>query len=565
MAALRQWRVLESRLESGLGFLAAWRDWKGEPDRPQLLHYVAVQANPVSPAYLVAAAAHDAALAPLAAELANQWFGLTPGTHRLTFEAGRVTLTLHVNELRDVLRHEPFVVDAVLLDERDCDLATLKAIGRHCRRGSRVEMRVSTTGAPLSATMQHDFTQCGFVVEARGGVVQGVFDPAWQPKNPLPPYGATPSRCVVVGAGLAGAAVAASLALRGWQVTVLDAADEPATGGSGVPVALLTPHFSPDDALLSRLARSGVRATVLQARQLLREGLDWRLAGSLERRAEPVDPRTLAASGHAWSRVPTATQIAAAGLAGTKDSSAVWHEQAAWIRPKALVQAWLTQPGIEWRGNTRVCSIQMEGSDWVLRNAAGEVARAPLIVVAAALESSALTGACAPLQAVRGQVSWGQQDASHAFAPFAVNGGGHFIPAVPHTSAIASEMAWFTGSTFDRDDMQRDERASDHLANLERLRALAPGVAAQLESAFADGSVRGWAGVRCASSNRRPIVSQVRPGLWMSTAMGSRGLTFARQCAEVLAAHLHAEPLPVELRLAESLAPPVGGDANAPA
>ena len=36
-----------------------------------------------------------------------------------------------------------------------------------------------------------------------------------------------PGRCVVVGAGLAGAAVAASLARRGWQVTVLDAAGSP--------------------------------------------------------------------------------------------------------------------------------------------------------------------------------------------------------------------------------------------------------------------------------------------------------------------------------------------------
>jgi glycine/D-amino acid oxidase-like deaminating enzyme len=34
--------------------------------------------------------------------------------------------------------------------------------------------------------------------------------------------------------------------------------------------------------------------------------------------------------------------------------------------------------------------------------------------------------------------------------------------------------------------------------------------------------------------------------------MGSRGLTFAALCAELLAARLHAEPLPVELRLAET-------------
>ena len=37
--------------------------------------------------------------------------------------------------------------------------------------------------------------------------------------------------------------------------------------------------------------------------------------------------------------------------------------------------------------------------------------------------------------------------------------------------------------------------------------------------------------------------------------MGSRGLTFAALCAELLAARLHGEPLPVERRLADALLP----------
>jgi tRNA 5-methylaminomethyl-2-thiouridine biosynthesis bifunctional protein len=35
--------------------------------------------------------------------------------------------------------------------------------------------------------------------------------------------------------------------------------------------------------------------------------------------------------------------------------------------------------------------------------------------------------------------------------------------------------------------------------------------------------------------------------------MGSRGLTFAVLCAELLAARLHGEPLPLERRLATAL------------
>ena len=35
--------------------------------------------------------------------------------------------------------------------------------------------------------------------------------------------------------------------------------------------------------------------------------------------------------------------------------------------------------------------------------------------------------------------------------------------------------------------------------------------------------------------------------------MGSRGLTFAALCGELLAARLHGEPLPLERRLADAL------------
>ena len=71
--------------------------------------------------------------------------------------------------------------------------------------------------------------------------------------------------------------------------------------------------------------------------------------------------------------------------------------------------------------------------------------------------------------------------------------------------------------------------------------------------AFSDGSVQAWTGVRCASTDRRPVLGELEPGLWVSTAMGSRGMTFAALCAELLAARVHGEPLPLDKRLALAL------------
>jgi tRNA 5-methylaminomethyl-2-thiouridine biosynthesis bifunctional protein len=169
-------------------------------------------------------------------------------------------------------------------------------------------------------------------------------------------------------------------------------------------------------------------------------------------------------------------------------------------------------------------------------------------VVAAAHASGHLVGPGLPLQPVRGQVSW----ATHrgpALPPFPVNGHGHFIPQVP----MSDGPAWFCGSTFDRGQVDRDPRGEDHRANQQRLRELLPAVGAQLAPAFSDGSLQVWTGVRCASSDRRPLLGEMAPGLWVSTAMGSRGLTFAALCAELLAAQLHGEPMPLARRLARSL------------
>ncbi|HKB55531.1 MAG TPA: FAD-dependent oxidoreductase, partial [Ramlibacter sp.] len=109
------------------------------------------------------------------------------------------------------------------------------------------------------------------------------------------------------------------------------------------------------------------------------------------------------------------------------------------------------------------------------------------------------------------------------------------------------------GSTYGRGDTDTQARPEDHDSNLAKLKGLLPAVAEQLAPAFAGGTVGAWTGVRCASTDRRPYLGEVRTGLWVSTAMGSRGLTFAALCGELLAARLHGEPLPLEARLADAL------------
>ncbi len=336
-----------------------------------------------------------------------------------------------------------------------------------------------------------------------------------------------PGQAIVIGAGISGACTAASLARRGWQVTVLDAAAAPASGASGLPAGLYAPYLSADHNLNSQITASGVLMTQQLAQSLLVEGVDWQPSGVLERKTAQLHE-------------PTER----------------WHPDAGWLKPAALVRACLAQPRVTWRGNCDVKRLlhQDDGNNgvWVAMDAENHaLGQAKLVVIAAAQGSADLlsTVPSAPklhLQPVRGQVTYGDvseldkvERPSHP-----LNGNGSFI---------ATDTLWMVGAGYERDNTQLTATVTDQVANFERLQNLHPLLAEQLKHRFQRGEVNNWVGVRCTYRDRLPIVGQVAPGLWICTALASRGLTLAPLCAELLATQLHGEPLPLNARQTQAL------------
>lgn len=508
-----------------------------------------------------------AALKPLASLMDAQHWGLLPGFHRLVFEGGHVLLTLCIGDVAKLLRQQQFEADSIHLNIAALAgtelLHAAKAIARLCKPATLL-----TTSR--NEEMQCALRQCGFVVASHLDELKATYNPAWATKERG--QGVKPTTCVVVGAGLAGAAVASSLARRGWAVTVLDGASAPASGASSLPAGLLVPHTSPDDSPLSRLSRAGVRITLQQARRMLRHGTDWGHTGVLQRKLAGDGPnlppswtqgQSRAASD--WSSPATAKTLAAAGLPADSPakSSGVWHAQAGWVKPAALVNGWLGEPGISWRGDMKVAQVAPSpgslGANWLVRDAQGAVlAQADLVVLAAGYSSQALAisaGAVrSDLQAIRGQVTFGLQKDSDPLPPFAVNGHGGLITAI----TTPDGPMWLMGAGYERDAQVPDIKAQDHADNLTRLQILLPDAAVALAGQFSPQQARGWAGIRCATPNRLPLLGPVattdsKPGLWLCTGMGSRGLSFAALCAELLAARLHGEPLPIDSQLSKAM------------
>ncbi len=585
----RQWHVLETGFGLGLSFLSTWQAWRQDPQRPERLFFTSIEAWPVEAPDIVRSVAAWPDLQPLAEPLAQAWRGLLPGVHRLVFEGGRVQLTLCIGPVDKMLREIDVAVDSVFLDGFSPEvnpemwsLHTLKAVARLCRQGTRLASWC------VKRSVREDLAQCGFDVTRADGLppkthrLQAVFSPAWTPRSrlrPCPPATvsdhdeAHPDRvgagrtALVLGAGLSGAAVACSLARRGWAVTVLDAGSGVGAGASGLPAGLTAPHVSPDDSVLSRITRAGARATLQRCAELLEPGTDWSMTGVLEHRVEGKralpEGEGWPVQGHEWSTPASPEQIAAAGLPPT--AQALWHPLAAWLRPGSLVAAQLATPGVQVRWNSPVQSLRRTAQGWQALDAQGHVlAQADQLVVAGGYDTRALLpGQPLPLNPLRGQISMGRlgdlpEICRQSLPEVPVNGHGSFISGIPLPPPWGHEPGWFLGSTFERACPQAVLRDEDHAANHTRLASLLPRQHEPMRTAFEPGRVMAWAGVRCTLPDRLPAVGPIHPDRWpgllVCTGMGARGISLSVLSGELIAAWLEAEPLPLAASLAANLA-----------
>ncbi|MEW6694122.1 MAG: FAD-dependent 5-carboxymethylaminomethyl-2-thiouridine(34) oxidoreductase MnmC [Pseudomonadota bacterium] len=581
-----RWHILENGFGLGLNFLATWHAWRHDPHGPTELFYTATEAYPAHADDVRRSAAPFAELQPLAHALAERWTGLLPGVYRWTWRDDapggpprHLRLTLCIGDAARWLPTLDVAVDSVFLDGFDparnpamWSPEVLRAVARLCRRGSRLATWT------VARTVRDGLAEVGFQVEKAPGLppkrhcLRAVYDPAWTPRTTLrtvapTPTRPAPARAVVIGAGLAGSAAAWSLATRGWHVTVLEAGAAPAAGASGLPVGLVAPHVSPDDAPLSRLSRAGLACTLERARALLQPGRDWAPSGVLEHRVEGKK-RALPHSadwqthGAAWSAIAEPSRLAAAGL--PPDAPALWHACAGWLRPQRLVCAQLDHPHIDLVSGVALARLarSADGTGWAAYDTDGRpLALAPVVVVCAGFDTLALLRTAGhadlPLHALRGQVAWGPVAAlpppvRATLPPFPVNGHGSLIAGVPGPDGA---MHWCMGSTFVRGSTDRRVQTADHAANLDKLRRLLPHAAAALAPCWPQ--AQAWAGVRATLPDRLPAVGaldpQRLPGLCVITGLGARGLTLSALCGEVLAAELLGEPWPLEPALAQRL------------
>ncbi len=566
--------VLETGFGLGNNFLATWAAWRDDPAHCERLTFISIEKHPLRAADL--ARAHAACPAPaLARQLLDAWPPTTCNLHTLDFEGGRVRLLLAFGDVQAWARELVARVDAFYLDgfapahnPAMWDRGVFAMLARLAAQGA--------TAATWSAAraVRDGLQGAGFEVQVAPGsggkrdITLARHAPRFRapppPGRTLPAH--APSHALVIGGGLAGASTARALALQGIACTVIDRHAEPAAEASGNPAGLFHGAVMGHDGPHARLLRAAALASVGSFRAAQARGVPAGIDGLLRletRLSLPAMHALLERQALPSRYVQALSASAASQLAGVTVARPAWYYPGGgWVDPSALVRDALATPGVTWRGGTRVQRIARHGDHWQLFDAAGRsLAEAPLLVLANAADALRLAGLPPPwLQRQRGQVSWSAGAGS--VAPRIPVASGGYVLSLPDGRLLF-------GATSRADDDDPAVRDSDHEDNLAKAALLICDIAPREA-----GALSGRVGWRATSPDRLPLVGPTpdlqaprppradaprllprQPGLWLHTGLGSRGLTTAALCADLIAAQVSGAPWPLEADLVDMIDP----------
>jgi tRNA 5-methylaminomethyl-2-thiouridine biosynthesis bifunctional protein len=352
---------------------------------------------------------------------------------------------------------------------------------------------------------------------------------------------------------------------------VFDRQAAPARETSGNPAGLFHGIVTPEDGAHARFNRTAALLARRVVAESILQGVPGRQQGVLRLDKDEVGVLRdrLAALGLPPDFVQAADAAQVRDLSGLPLQQPAWfYPGGGWVDPSALARSWLAQAGdrAQLRPLCAVDALRRQGDLWELLDRDGQVlADAEVVVLANAGDALRLLGPAAagwPIAAVRGQLSWLDpamlRDVALPLRPIA--GAGYVVPMDD------GRLLFGAASQHGDDDpsvRETDQRAN--LAQLSRLLALPEGIPLS--------AVHGRTGWRCVADDRLPVVGAVPDhaswggrwdqarlvprlaGLYVFTALGSRGITWAPLAARVLASLICATPLALGADLVDAIDP----------
>ncbi|MGR0139544.1 MULTISPECIES: bifunctional tRNA (5-methylaminomethyl-2-thiouridine)(34)-methyltransferase MnmD/FAD-dependent 5-carboxymethylaminomethyl-2-thiouridine(34) oxidoreductase MnmC [Pseudomonas] len=584
----------ETGFGTGLNFLCTWQLFEQHACADARMHFISVEKYPLTHADLQRALALWPQLQPFAARLLAQYHAIHPGFQRLLLDSGRVTLTLLIGDAMEQLPQLDAQVDAWFLDgfapAKNPDMWTAELfaeLARLAAPGSTISTFTST------GWVRRLINAAGFKMKRTPGIghkweiLRGEFL-GWPADTaapaPIKPWFARPApvhgerSALVIGGGLAGCTTAASLAARGWRVQLLERHAGLAEEASGNPQGVLYLKLSAHGTALSQLILSGFGHT-RRLLEHLHRSVDWDGCGVLQLAFNAKEAERQAQLAAAFS--PTLLHVLDPAQAQARAGVALEHgglffPEGGWVHPPALCEWQARHPLIEVLQHRDVLALQQVQGQWQALDGDTVLASASVVVLAGAAEIKRFPASAElPLKRIRGQITRLPQTVASQALATVVCAEGYVAPPRLGEHTLGASF------DFKSDDLAPTQ--AEHLGNLDMLREISEDLTQRLHAdQLPVEQLQGRAAFRCTSPDYLPIVGPLAErdafdqayaalrkdarqipatacpwldGLYINSGHGSRGLVTAPLCAELLAAWLDNEPLPLPRSVAEACHP----------
>jgi tRNA 5-methylaminomethyl-2-thiouridine biosynthesis bifunctional protein len=583
----------ETGFGTGLNFLCAWQLFEAQADADARLHFVSVEKYPLSPDDLRRALALWPELASFAERLLASYVAVHQGFQRIVLDAGRVTLTLLIGDALEQLPQLDAQIDAWFLDgfapAKNPDMWTAELfaeLARLAAPGSTISTFTST------GWVRRLLNAAGFKMKRTPGighkweVLRGAFLGWPEDAAPTPtvkPWFARPSApqektALVIGGGLAGCASAASLAARGWQVSLLERHEQLAQEASGNPQGVLYLKLSAHGTALSQMILSGFGYTRRQLEQLQR-GQDWDNCGVLQLAFNPKEDERQAQLADAFPTdlLQRLDQPQAQARAGIDLAwGGLFYPEGGWVHPPALCQWQAHHPKIQVLQRHNALELRQVDGRWQAWDGEHLLASAAVVILAGAADIKHFPASAElPLKRIRGQITRLPQTPRSQSLATVVCAEGYVAPPRLGEHTL--------GASFDFKSDDLTATVAEHVGNLAMLREISSDLSERLGAEQLPlETLQGRAAFRCTSPDYLPIVGPLADpalfadtyaalakdarqvpdlpcpwldGLYINSGHGSRGLITAPLSGELLAAWLENEPLPLPRSVAEACHP----------
>ena len=358
----------------------------------------------------------------------------------------------------------------------------------------------------------------------------------------------TPSQtydAIVIGGGIAGASIIKSLKNNNLSnFLAIDSGELPAQGTSGHDGALCHPYIGRGASRLQRLSMIAFN----EAKQIWANywsgGGVLHLARNVENHDKNLMSERLLSQGFSFEKAKVISADEAKALCGVSLAGTFFPE-GGWVDLKQICEnafSLLTQQ--QALMSCTVTKIAYRDKYWIVYDKQQKIIGVtPRLFLASGLGVKSLAASTQidlPLKPVRGQLSTFSYKKESSWArrqpTVAISGKAYCLPPIEMNDG---SYQWMVGSSYDEHEEDLSVWAQSHQENLNLIWEM---LGKECDLAEIE-PVDAFVGIRCVASDRLPIMGPVKgyPGLYILTALGSRGVMWSALAHQMFTEHLAEE------------------------